>query len=102
MTDLTVAQTILEQLGGNRFRVMTGAKHLSGDKDSLTFKLPMNLTKGRINWVRITLKPQDFYEIEYMSLRAGVIKHVHTSPEVYVETLRSDFETNTGLRTSLT
>ena len=27
-TDMTVAKTILEQLGGNKFRMMTGAKNL--------------------------------------------------------------------------
>ena len=39
-TDLTVANTILQQLGGNKFRVMTGAKNFVGSNDALTFRLP--------------------------------------------------------------
>jgi hypothetical protein len=32
---MKVAKTILEQLGGNQFRMMTGAKSLAGDENSL-------------------------------------------------------------------
>ena len=32
---MRVAKTILEQLGGNKFRMMTGAKKLAGDDNSL-------------------------------------------------------------------
>ena len=32
---MRVAKTILEQLGGNHFRMMTGAKKLAGDENSL-------------------------------------------------------------------
>ena len=35
MSNLKVAKTILEQLGGNHFRMMTGAKKLAGDENSL-------------------------------------------------------------------
>ncbi len=35
MNNLKVAETILEQLGGNQFRMMTGAKNLAGDENSL-------------------------------------------------------------------
>ena len=34
MSNMTVAKTILEQLGGNKFRMMTGAKNLAGDENS--------------------------------------------------------------------
>ena len=33
---MRVAKTILEQLGGNQFRMMTGAKKLAGDENSLS------------------------------------------------------------------
>ena len=36
MSNLTVAKTILEQLGGNKFCMMTGAKNLAGDENSLS------------------------------------------------------------------
>jgi hypothetical protein len=35
MSNLTVANTILEQLGGGRFIAMTGAKSFVGGEDSL-------------------------------------------------------------------
>jgi hypothetical protein len=38
-TDLTVANEIRNQLGGNRFAVMTGAHNFIGDANSLSFKL---------------------------------------------------------------
>jgi hypothetical protein len=39
MTDMTVARTILDQLGGARFVAMTGAREFVGSADSLTFKV---------------------------------------------------------------
>lgn len=50
-----VAQTILSQLGGKRFIAMTGADKLGAGPDYLQFKLPMNITKGGINKIKITL-----------------------------------------------
>jgi len=42
MADLTVAKTIFEQLGGEHFVAMTGAKDFVGTEDSLTFKVGSN------------------------------------------------------------
>jgi hypothetical protein len=42
MTDLTVPQTILAQLGGESFVMMSGATGLVGSADSLTIKLGRN------------------------------------------------------------
>ena len=42
MTDMTVARSILDQLGGARFVAMTGARELVGSADSLTFKIGVN------------------------------------------------------------
>ena len=36
---MSIAKTILEQLGGNKFRVMTGAKNLMGFENGLVMKL---------------------------------------------------------------
>ena len=35
MSNMTVAKTILEQLGGNKFRMMTGAKNFMGFSNGL-------------------------------------------------------------------
>lgn len=45
-TNLTVANTILHQLGGRRFIAFTGARDLLGDTNSLTFKLPKRPRTG--------------------------------------------------------
>ena len=55
MTDMTVARTILDQLGGARFVAMTGAREFVGSADSLTFKIGVN--PKRVTQVRVTLTP---------------------------------------------
>jgi hypothetical protein len=50
-----VAETILEQLGGKRFIVMTGAKHFAADGNALRFRLPSNFAKSGINAVTISI-----------------------------------------------
>ena len=40
MSDITVAKTILRQLGGRSFIFMTGARNLIASADSLSFRIP--------------------------------------------------------------
>lgn len=91
-TDLTVANTILEQLGGNRFRAMTGAKHFLGAADYLAFALP----GGRK--VKVTLTQMDDYLVEVLT-RTG--KPVAYREGVYCDTLQKTFTALTGLETRL-
>ena len=42
MSNMSVAKTILEQLGGNKFRMMTGAKHFMGFAEGLVMKIGRN------------------------------------------------------------
>jgi len=57
MVDLTVANTILEQLGGRKFIAMTGARNFVGDFSGLSFRLPGagGYCKDSINCVKIEL-----------------------------------------------
>ena len=57
MSNLQVANTILRQLGGHRFKIMTGAKNLIGDENSLTFKVASPICTH----VKITLNGLDLY-----------------------------------------
>lgn len=57
MTDMTVSQTILSQLGGNRFIAMTGSKNFVGSDDALSFKLVPNQSKAK--YMRIVLTSMD-------------------------------------------
>ena len=69
LQDLHVGNTILQQLGGNRFRVMTGASSFLAGKNSLQFNLPTRLTKYGINKCVITLAPTDLYTISFYKVR---------------------------------
>lgn len=104
MTDMTVANTILEQLGGNKFIAMTGARNLTGSDNSLSFRLPGagGFCKQGINAVKITLTAMDDYIVEALRIRGSKIAPVAYREGVYCDTLRETFETMTGLRTSLT
>lgn len=103
-TDLTVGNTILEQLGGRRFIAMTGANSFTGRNDGLSFRLPSN-SKDGANVVQITLTPLDTYTFETFSLRRvkGALKLTPKSKveDVYCDTLQAVFTSVTGLYTRL-
>jgi hypothetical protein len=102
MANLTVATTILAQLGGNHFRVMTGAKNFIGGENDLSFRLPgSGFAKDGINHVRITLTPLDLYDIEFSRVRGRSVKMLHRETGIYFDQLREVFRLHTGLHTSL-
>lgn len=104
MTNMTVAKTILEQLGGNRFIAMTGARNFVGSNNSLSFRLPGagGFCKDSINVVKITLTAMDDYIVEALRVRGSKVTPVAYREGIYCDTLRPTFEALTGLRTSLT
>jgi hypothetical protein len=91
------AEIILDQLGGNRFLVMTGAKNLSCDSISLLMTLPRN-AKG-IKWVRIILDEDDTYTIDFIKLVKRNPQIATKVTGVYAEQLREVFTLHTGLYT---
>ena len=103
MTNLTVAKTILEQLGGNRFVAMTGAKNFVAGESALSFKIGRNSTS--INTVKVELTPMDTYTVTFSNVskrKAGVVnKVISESTDVYCDTLVELFERTTGLYTKL-
>jgi hypothetical protein len=95
-----VANIIFEQLGGNRFAMMTGAKNFVSDSGSLMFSIPKN--KSVYNRVRLTLSPHDTYDVEFLKIdRKGIITKSKELLGVFSNQLQSVFEQTTGLRTSL-
>jgi hypothetical protein len=95
-----VANIIFEQLGGNRFAMMTGAKNFVSDSGSLMFSIPKN--KSVYNRVRLTLSPHDTYDVEFLKVdRKGIITKSKELLGVFSNQLQSVFEQTTGLRTSL-
>lgn len=99
---LEVANTILAQLGGNKFRAMTGAHNFVGGSNNLSFRIPgKNFAKDSINCVRIELTPADDYTVEFLRIRGHKFTVVSRSEGVYCDMLQEVFEHATGLRTRL-
>ena len=95
-------ETILQQLGGNMFVAMTGAKQFSyKEKPTKTmyFKIGRNC-KG-VNYVGITLNEGlDLYNMEF--LKVGKERKVLKSYiGIYFDQLRPLFTESTGMYTSL-
>ena len=96
-----IARTIIDQLGGGRFQVMTGAKNFMALDSGLSFKLPSSFAVNGINYVRVTLTPMDDYTVEFMRVRGLKVTTVNTREGVYCDVLAEVFERVTGLRTRL-
>jgi len=102
MSDMTVAKTILAQLGGNKFAMMTGAKNFVGGDKSLMFSIGGG-AKNKINKVRVTLTDADLYDIEFMkfSPKKLTCDVVSKAEGIYNDMLCEVFTTHTGFYTSL-
>ena len=98
--DMRVAEEILRQLGGNRFRVMTGAKNFSGTDNSLRMRIGRNKTNA--NYMEITLNELDLYDITFAKVTKNFeMKSVKGYDNVYSDMLVSIFESHTGMYTTL-
>ena len=98
--DMRVAEEILRQLGGNRFRVMTGAKNFSGRDNSLRMRIGRNKTNA--NYMEVVLNSMDLYDITFAKVtKMGEMKSVKTYDNVYNDMLVEIFESHTGMYTSL-
>jgi len=98
--NMEIANTIYKQLGGGRFKLMTGAKHFSAGDKCLMFGLPYNFAKDGINKIKISLTPMDTYKVEFWRIgRAPKFeqKLVSEHDDVYVDSLRELISDNTGL-----
>lgn len=98
---MTIAHTILSQLGGNRFVSMTGAKNLAEIERGIAFQLPANLTNHRINAVKIVLDYSDTYKVKFLKIGKLELKTVSEFDMVYCDQLVDLFEQETGLYTHL-
>ena len=94
-----IAKTILQQLGGNKFIAMTGAKNLGFTNNGLQMKIGRN-SKG-ITHVIISLKSTDTYDVEFIKMRGVNRKVVKKLKGVYADQLGKIYTKFTGLRTRL-
>ena len=102
MTMPTFAATLIDQLGGNRFIAMTGAKEFVYDekKSSLRFRIGRG-AKNKANIVTIRLNDMDLYDIEFHYLRGINCRLISEHSDIYAEQLREMFTKETGFYTSL-
>lgn len=99
-TDMTIANTILAQLGGAKFRAMTGAHSFTGDAHALTFKFPNG--RAKVFACKIRLNAMDTYDVEFFK-KDGKYNVVMSDylEGVYADMLGDMFTRITGLDVSL-
>lgn len=100
---MEVSETILRQLGGRQFIVMTGARNFIGHPDMLTFRLPGSggFCKNGINRVAIRLNPSDTYTVTFSRIRGMKAVEIAEHRDVYFDSLQEIFTRETGLETHL-
>lgn len=97
--DSGAAETILQQLGGNKFIAMTGATVMKDDNGNTLRVKFKGSPKANIMWV--TLNSMDLYDITIAKYRGDNVKVVAKLENAYSDMLVDFFERTTGLRTSL-
>ena len=97
---MSVATIILNQLGGNKFRVMTGAKNFMDHGNALSMRIGRNSSNS--NYLKITLNDSDLYDVRFSKVtKMGEEKSVREFNDVYNDMLVEIFESHTGMYTSL-
>lgn len=108
-SNIEIAETIREQLGGGRFVVMTGAKHFLAIENGLRFTIPRNMS--RANRVEIVLNDNDLYDVRFIYARAGRIdirtgktipdkwEIIKSYEDAFCDQLQELFTTVTGMYT---
>lgn len=94
-----IGRTMVDQLGGNKFRVMTGANNFVLHDKAISFRIPQ--AKDGINHVKVTLTPEDTYDVDFTRIRGVEAKNVKSVKGIYADQLRDVFTNHTGLETSL-
>ena len=97
---MTVAKTILTQLGGRKFSVMTGAKNFMDHGDALSMRIGRNSSNS--NYLKVTLNCMDLYDLRFSKVsKWGEEKSIKTYHDIYCDILVETFESHTGMYTSL-
>lgn len=97
-----VGKTILEQLGGQRFIAMTGARDFVYLYNMLQFDLPSGFAIRGMNRVQIELTPADTYDMRFYRTGPGhAFVLLSSSERVYANRLQDLFTLHSGLDTHL-
>ena len=101
-----IAETILQQLGGNNFTFMTGAKNFLygvSEKTSnafISFQFPMC---RRVNRCHVELMPDDTYYVRFGKYNGRTLDYTIGCEfeGVYADMLQDVFTSHTGLETRM-
>ena len=97
---MSVAKTILSQLGGNKFAVMTGAKNFVDCGDALSMRIGRNKTSS--NYLKVTLNSMDLYDMKFSRVSPkGGERSVTEYNNIFNDQLVEVFEKHTGMYTKL-
>jgi len=111
MTNVERATTIVNQLGGNKFLVMTGSKNILALENGVRMDLVTNISGA--NKLEITLDPLDTYSMRFYKYAPGrlnkktftytddKIVEIKEMSGVYFDQLQSIFTEVTRLHTKL-
>lgn len=94
------ANTIIAQLGGSRFEMMTGAKQWVDTGNGVQFAIGRGAV-NKANKVRITLDVTDTYTVEFFNIRGVNVREISTHSMVYADKLAALFTEQTGMDTRL-
>ena len=75
MKNMEIANTIMQQLGGRRFVLFTGAKNMLAIDNGLRFTIGKNISKA--NRVEITLNGLDMYDMRFYKYSPAHMKVNH-------------------------
>jgi hypothetical protein len=101
-----IAKTIIDQLGGALFIMMTGARGFLSLESGVRFTLDDNFAKNGINKVEIVLTTADLYDVTYYRVgrnAGGMLESttVYCAEGLYFDQLQDSFIKQTSLYLSL-
>lgn len=94
-----IAKTIINQLGGNKFAMMTGAKNFVATESGVYFSIGRNASS--INRVEVELNANDLYNIRFSRATKKTMKLLAEHADVYAEDMAAIFTDETGMHTKL-
>ena len=98
--NMQIAQTILEQLGGRQFLMMTGSTNLTAIDKGLGMLIKRN--KSGANVFRVILdEGADLYDVEFVKSSPARYDMIKRIEGVYCDMLQDIFEEETGLYVTL-
>lgn len=112
MKETSIPEIILQQLGGRRFALMTGAKNFEAVGLTLQMSLPRNTSGANRLWITYD-EGEDLYTMRFFhdspirwnskkaAFTGGQRKEIRTIHSVFCDQLQSIFREITGMETRM-